>query len=155
MDLNSFSERESVLGKIDSPHRSLYLVMSELKNQSLKSDGKAASNNQDEDFGWVDIEEKSLSQLILETFVNPQKKKILNLTSDRVLTAPEILEICKMPTTSGYRTINSLIKNGLLVKSPDGYIKYGRRINKYKSVFKDVKINIEKNKISVNAKFAV
>ena len=155
MDLNSFSERESVLGKIDSSHRSLYLVMSELKNQSLKSDGKAASNNQDEDFGWVDIEEKSLSQLILETFVNPQKKKILNLTSDRVLTAPEILEICKMPTTSGYRTINSLIKNGLLVKSPDGYIKYERRINKYKSVFKDVKINIEKNKISVNAKFAV
>src|SRR5690348_8591462 len=98
-----------MMDKTDVPHKSLYLAnLYDLKNQSLKSDRKA-DNNYDESFGWIDIGEKSLMQLILDTFVNPQKKKIMDLTSDRALTVPEILEICKMPTTSGYRTINSLI----------------------------------------------
>ena len=143
-----------MMDKTDIPHKSLYLAnLYDLKNQSLKSDRKA-DNNYDESFGWIDIGEKHLMQLILDTFVNPQKKKIMDLTSDKALTVPEILEICKMPTTSGYRTINSLIKSGLLVKNSTEHIENGRRINKYKSIFENIIIKIEKHNVSVNAKLA-
>lgn len=142
-----------MMDKIDIPLKALYLAnLYDLKNPSLKSD--KADNNYDEGFGWIKIEEKPLMQLILDTFVNPQKKKIMDLTSDKVLTVHEILEICKMPTTSGYRIINSLIKNGLLVKGYIDNVKNGKRINKYRSIFDNVQITIEKNKVSVYAKFA-
>ena len=144
-----------MMDKTDAPSKSLYPAnFCDIKNQSLSSDRKEASNNHDKGFDWIGIKEKQLTQLILDTFVNPQKKKIMDLTSDKALTVPEILEICKMPTTSGYRTINSLIKNGLLVKSSEN-IENGRRINKYKSIFENIMIKIEKHKVSVNAKLAI
>lgn len=144
-----------MMDKANLHHGSVYLAnLSDIRNQSLQSDRKEADDNEDQRLQWINIEEKSVMSLIIEAFVDPQKKKVLNLTSDRALAASEILGICKMPTTSGYRTINSLIKSGLLVKSSNGSIKNGRRISNYRSIFENVKINIEKNKVSVLAKFA-
>jgi hypothetical protein len=144
-----------MMDKTNPHYESVYLPnLNDLRNQLLKSDRKKANNKNDKDFEWISIEEKSLIQLILESFVDPQKKKILNLTSDRTLTAPEILEICEIPTTAGYRKINSLKKNGLLVKTFNGDIKNGKRICHYRSIFENVKIKIDKDKASVNAKFA-
>jgi len=144
-----------MMDKTNPDHGYAYLAnFSNLKNHLLKSDRKEASKYDTNASSWINIEEKSLIPLIIETFVDPEKKKILNHTSQRALTVPQILDICKMPTTSGYRKINSLIKSGLLFKSSVDNIKSGRRINKYRSIFEDVKIKIEKNKVSVLAKFA-
>jgi len=126
----------------------------DLKNQSLQPNRKDANKDNPKISRWINVKEKAIISLIIEAFVDPQKKKILNHTSRGALTVPEILKICKMPNTSGYRTINSLIKKGLLVKSSITYPKNGRRIYKYRSIFEDVKIMIGKNKISVKIKFA-
>jgi predicted transcriptional regulator len=144
-----------MMDKTNPHHEYVYLAnLSSLKNQLPQSDRKKANKNYDKIAQWINIEEKSLIQLIVLTFVDPDKKQILNLTAKKSLTVPEILQMYEMSKTSGYRTINSLIKSGLLVKNSIGNIKNGKKINKYRSIFEDVKIKIETNKVSVLAKFA-
>ncbi len=74
----------------------------------------------------------------------------MNSVSDESKIISDILNKCKIPQTSGYRKINALIKNGLLI--PDGTVvtQDGRKINKYKALFDNIKINIVKNKITID-----
>ncbi|MBI3622690.1 hypothetical protein HY212_01245 [Candidatus Pacearchaeota archaeon] len=102
----------------------------------------------------VTIKDKSIISLILHSYADEDKKKILNLTANKPRIILDIINTCKLPQTSSYRKINSLIKNGLLI--PDGEIprKYGKIVTKYVSLFENLEINIVKNDISVKAKFS-
>ncbi|MGI0068818.1 MAG: transcriptional regulator, partial [Nitrosopumilaceae archaeon] len=66
----------------------------------------------------------------------------------------EILEVTQIPQTSGYRKINSLIDNGLLIVQGHVTTYDGKMVNKYKSTFDNVTINIEKNKVIVKVLLA-
>lgn len=98
---------------------------------------------------WVLIENTDLTKTILESFGDDDKKKILSALNGDSLIISQILEKCKIPQTSGYRKVNSLIKEGLLV--PSGYIAApdGKRITKYRSIFDNIKIDILKDKIVI------
>lgn len=104
------------------------------------------------DIGWTIIEDQSLVKIILESFGDEDKKKILTTVLDESHIISEILDICSIPQTSGYRKINSLIRNGLLATK--GFITTtdGNRVNKYISVFENTRINIIKNKVIVKVK---
>jgi hypothetical protein len=154
MDSFPYGEKSTpLMDKTNQHNESPHLTDLYRKNQLLKSDRKLVDNNDDKDFPWINIEEEHAIQLILEAFIEPVKKKILNLTMEKVLTVPEILEICEIPRTSGYREINFLKKNGLLIKSFNRH-NDARKICKYRSIFENIKINIEKDKVFVCAKFA-
>ncbi|HEV2193753.1 MAG TPA: transcriptional regulator [Nitrosopumilaceae archaeon] len=102
---------------------------------------------------WVTIEDRFLTKLVLETFGDRDKNDILNTVIDEPRIISEILEILKMPQTSGYRKINSLIDKGLLITQ--GYnINDGKKVIKYKSIFGNVRINIKKNRIIVQVQLA-
>jgi hypothetical protein len=62
----------------------------------------------------------------------------------------DILKESKIPQTSGYRKINSLIEKGILVI--DGHVETndGKKINKYKTSFQNARINIIKNEITID-----
>lgn len=98
---------------------------------------------------WITIEDQTLTKIILESFGDDDKKKILTSLIEESRIISEVLEVCNIPQTSGYRKINVLINDGLL--TTDGYISTpdGKKVNKYISVFKNVKIEIVKNKIVV------
>jgi len=102
----------------------------------------------------VTIKDKSIISLILHSYADEDKKKILNTTANKPRIILDIISACKLPQTSSYRKINSLIKNGLLI--PDGEIprKYGKIVTKYVSLFENLEINIVKNDIHVKAKFS-
>lgn len=154
MDSTPLGKKDTyMMDRTNQQDRSLHFAnLSNLRNHLLKPDRTVEDNGKGSP--WINIGEKSLMQFILETFVDPEKKKILNLTAEKTLTVPEILQICEVPTTSGYRKINSLIESGLLIKNHGGSLKKGRKIRKYRSIFEDVKISIDMNKISIYAKFA-
>lgn len=101
---------------------------------------------------WIRLEDKTMSQTILESFGDNDKKLILNLLSDRALIVADILDICKIPQTSGYRKINALIQSGLLI--PNGHVttNEGKKVIKYTSLFDNFKIDIEKNNIAIKAR---
>ena len=102
----------------------------------------------------VTIKDKSIISLILHSYADEDKKKILNTTVNKPRIILDIIGTCKLPQTSSYRKINSLVKNGMLI--PHGEIprKYGKIVTKYVSLFENLEINIVKNDISINAKFS-
>ena len=63
---------------------------------------------------WFTIEDNAVNQTILESYGEDDKIRILNCVSDEPKIISEILSDCKIPQTSGYRKINSLINDGLL-----------------------------------------
>ncbi len=101
---------------------------------------------------WLIIEDQALSKIILESFGDDDKKLIMNTLLDKSLIISEVLDRCKIPQTSVYRKINSLIQNGLL--TTDGFITTndGKKVNMYTSLFENLKIDIEKNKVIVKVK---
>lgn len=102
-----------------------------------------------ENSNWIIIKDSHIAKLILESFGDDDKKKILNTVLDEPRIISEILNICKIPQTSGYRKIKSLIQNGLLVAKGFITTSDGKMINKYKSLFENVRIVIEKNKVGI------
>jgi hypothetical protein len=98
---------------------------------------------------WVTLEDSRLVELILKSLGDEDKKNILNsvMTESRIIS--DILDSCNIPQTSGYRKVNSLIHEGILV--PHGFVETndGKRVTRYKSVFDNISIEIEKNKVIV------
>ena len=60
---------------------------------------------------------------------------------------------CDISKTSGYRKISILIEQGLLIKSDYEFTSNNRKIDKYKSLFDNVKIDITNNKVTINVQF--
>ncbi len=103
---------------------------------------------------WVTIEDPTLSKLVLESFGDDDKKNILNSVLDEPRIISEILEVSKIPQTSGYRKINSLIDSGLLIAQGHIITHDGKKVSKYRTIFENVTISIEKNKVVVKVLLA-
>jgi len=97
----------------------------------------------------ITIEDSHIHRIILEAIGDDDKKNILNAVLDKPRIISEILEICKIPQTSGYRKVNNLIQNGLLIINGQELTDDGRTINKYQPVFDNIQIHVEKNKVTV------
>ena len=98
---------------------------------------------------WAHIENQELTKIILESFGDDDKKKILGSLNDESMLISQIIETCNIPQTSGYRKINSLIDGGMLVPSGHTITSDGKRVTKYKAIFDNIKIDIVKNRVTV------
>jgi hypothetical protein len=98
---------------------------------------------------WITIQDQDLAKIFLESFGDPDKKTILNAVLDKPHIVADILKNCKIPQTSGYRKINSLIKDGLLIPNGQSITSDGKKVTKYETLFKNINIEIEKNSVRV------
>jgi hypothetical protein len=98
---------------------------------------------------WIIIQDQDLAKIFLESFADEDKKAIIGTVLDTSLIIADILEHCKVPQTSGYRKINQLIDNGLLISNGYAVAADGKKIKKYETIFDNVKMDIEKNVIVV------
>ena len=98
------------------------------------------------------ILEPSINQSILKAFSDDEMSKILNASIGEPWTISEILEKLEIPKTSGYRKINILIEEGLLIKVGQDFTENRRSVDKYKSLFDNVNIDFN-NKVTVNVQF--
>ena len=85
----------------------------------------------------------------MESLGDEDKKNIINSVIDEPRIISDMLEISKIPQTSGYRKINTLIQNGMLIPQGFSTTHDGKKVTKYKSVFENISIEIEKNKVIV------
>ncbi len=114
--------------------------------------GKDKTENQStQSTEWIKLD-SPLCELILETFSDSDKKRIMNITLEKPLTIPEILYRCKIPSTAGYRKINSLIMEGIVVPSGFVSVQNRKKVKRYMSIIEDVKIDIDKENINVKVK---
>ena len=99
---------------------------------------------------WFTIDDSKIAQVILESFGDDDKSSIIHSVIDEQKIISGILENCKIPQTSGYRKINQLIEDGILIPAGFETSNDGRKVVKYQALFDNVKINIIKNKVSVD-----
>jgi hypothetical protein len=96
----------------------------------------------------VKIIDQKLIDLILESYGDPETRRILVCLFDNDLTIPQILSESKVPKTSGYRKIENLIINGLILESGK-ILSESKRISKYKCIFDEIKIIMKKNEVII------
>ena len=98
---------------------------------------------------WIVIKDQDLAKVFLESFADEDKKAIIGTVIDESLIIADILKHCKVPQTSGYRKINQLIDNGLLISNGYDVSTDGKKIKKYETIFENIKMDIERNTVVV------
>jgi len=98
---------------------------------------------------WIIVQDQDLAKIFLESFADKDKKSIIGTVLDDSRIIADILTYCKVPQTSGYRKINQLIDNGLLISTGYELSTDGKKIKKYETIFDNIKIDIVKNVVVV------
>ncbi len=101
---------------------------------------------------WIIIDDKSLILKFIKVLADNDTKKILDVTHTPKI-IPEIIKTSKLPQTSSYRKINTLIKTGFLVPINLITAKNGKKVIKYVTLFDNLKIDLMRNDISIKAQF--
>ena len=97
----------------------------------------------------ITVIDQGLKSLILETFGEIEARKIILCLLENEYTIPQILKESKVPKTSGYRKIENLILNGLIIETGK-VLSESKKISKLQCVFQEIKTDVKKGKISVN-----
>ena len=150
-DINQRHEISDYIGKSSfmafvAARRNLQHTRDQFINTSKKYDNNV-------DYDWMEIDDQLVAESILKAFADDDKKKILDSTQDKSKTPLEILDICKIPSTSGYRKINSLIRDGLLIPNGTFIARSKKEVRRYISALDNIKIDICRGKLVVKVKF--
>ena len=96
----------------------------------------------------VTIIHQHLRDLILELFGEIETRKIISTLLEKEYTIPQILKESKIPKTSGYRKIENLILNGLIIESGK-VLSESKKISKLQCIFEEINLKIKKDKIEI------
>ncbi|MGI0087154.1 MAG: hypothetical protein ACREBI_04230 [Nitrosotalea sp.] len=104
-------------------------------------------------FVWTNIENPAMTYAVLSTYGNALNREILDSCMSEPHTMMEILEITKIPQTTGYRRITSLIKDHFLSAHHTVQRDGAKQVGTYISTFKEITVHISKNQVHVRVKF--
>ena len=90
----------------------------------------------------------NLSDLVLELFGDMETRKIISSLLEKEFTIPQILKESKVPKTSGYRKIENLIINGIIIESGK-ILSESKKIFKLQCIFQEINLDMKKEKIIV------
>lgn len=135
--------------KFDSVLREFFGAGADGLEQKLLQKIVQVEKSNQTDSNWIQIKDPELSRVFLESFADQDKKAVLGSVMDSPLIIAKILETCSIPQTSGYRKINYLINNGLLISSGFELAHDGKKVKTYETIFDNVKVDIIKNDIEV------
>lgn len=135
--------------KFDSVLREFFGAGADGLEQKFLSNIIDIKTSKNEKNGWIEIRDSSLATKFLESFADSDKKCILVSVMEEPLIVYSILKSCNIPQTSGYRKINSLIEDGLLIPNGFELSRDGKKIKKYETVFTNIKMDVVKKSIVV------
>ncbi len=135
--------------KLDSVLREFFGAGADGLEQKFLKNIVAVEKTKQSNSNWIHIKDPELSKIFLESFADPDKKVIIGSVMDESLIICDIIKKCQIPQTSGYRKINFLINNGLLVSTGFELAQDGKKVKKYETIFDNVKMDIVKNSVTV------
>ncbi len=135
--------------KLDSVLREFFGAgADELEQKFLKNIVNIEKSKQSHS-NWIRIKDPELSKVFLESFADSDKRLIIGSVMNESLIISDITKKCQIPQTSGYRKINFLINNGLLVSNGFELTQEGKKVKKYETIIDNVIMEIIKNSVSV------
>ena len=145
----TISEAIEDFQKLDFALKELFGSKTNIIEKQIISKIVILEESKRKDRNWITIEDMALAKIILESVGDYDKKNILNTVLDEPRIISDILNMNNIPQTSGYRKVNALIQNGMLI--PHGFVSMydGKKVTKYKSVFENIVIKIEKNRVTI------
>src|SRR3989441_13354298 len=102
---------------------------------------------------WVTITDKSMLIMILRSYHDDDKDKILEVAA-RPKTIPDIIDESKLSKTLTYRKVHSLLRDYLLFPVGHTLMKNRKLVTKYVALFEKLEVNMVKNDVSVRAKIS-
>jgi len=90
----------------------------------------------------------NLTDLVLKLFGDMETRKIISSLLEKEFTIPQILKESRIPKTSGYRKIENLIINGIIIESGK-ILSESKKIFKLQCIFQEINIDMKKEKIIV------
>jgi len=108
---------------------------------------KKQKSNKKQKSSFIEVRDETLANFILNTYGDNDKKAILSVATETALTLPEILKKSSLPTSSGYRVFNSLLKEGLITEISDSSEKSEK--TRFKSTIKEIKVNLAGTKLEI------
>jgi hypothetical protein len=137
------------LAKLDSVLKELFGQEAERVMRQFLENITTRQDSDSKNAYWVTIQDISLAKLILAVLGDEDMKSILDSALGKPKTFMEILQVTKLPPSSCYRKVCSLVESGLLIDVSSDTNSDEKRKVKYKSIFESISIKIEKNKIIV------
>ena len=146
---NSGMHMADIFYKFPEMKRSLFRFTNDLKiiEDEILKDFLAIEHTPGTSEIWLVIKNQYLIEIILKTFADEDKKAIIDLIRDKPETIPKILERCKIPNTSGYRKMNQLIDDKMIMTTGLAETFEGKRAITYKSIIQKIQILINGNEI--------
>ena len=135
--------------KLDSVLREFFGADADRLEQKFLKNIVSIEKSKQSQSNWVQIKDQELSKIFLESFADSDKRLIIGSVMDESLIISDITKKCQIPQTSGYRKINFLINNGLLVSSGFELTQDGKKVKKYETIIDNVIMEIVKNSVSV------
>ena len=143
------SEATKDFQKLDSILKELFGSKTDVIERQIIRKIVILEESKRKDRSWITIEDMVLAKVVLESIGDYDKKNILNTVLDEPRIISDILSMNNIPQTSGYRKVNALIQDGMLIPQGMMYMYDGKKVTKYKSVFESIIIKIEKNKVII------
>ena len=103
----------------------------------------------------LSIKDESLIKQILEMLGDKESRQILEQVTKKPLAVPEILEICKLSKTSGYRKINNLNRNGYFIIAGFELTSKKRAVDKYTIFWEKIMIEMKEGSYIVKIKISM
>ena len=108
--------------------------------------------NKKQTSSFIEVRDETLANFILNSYGDNDKKAILSVSTETALTLPEILKKSGLPTSSGYRVFNNLLKEGLIIEIFDDSKKSEK--SKFKATIKEIKVNLAGTKLEIGIFFS-
>jgi hypothetical protein len=138
--------------KLDSVLREFFGLAAIALEKTILNNICTLEKSKEMDEEWLTIKDRFLVRTILETLSNKEKKKILTSMINTPHLIIEILDMCNVSENNGFKIIDEMIRDGLLIESGFMTTADGRKISKYVVIFKTVKKDIVNNKVVIKAK---
>lgn len=98
----------------------------------------------------ITILDKSLKRKLMEILGDDESRKILTSMTDKSCSTSDVLRSQKIPTTSGYRKVNTLIRDGLLIQTRRKMIENRRPVDQYTTFYHKIFFEIKRNNVLVD-----
>jgi len=138
--------------KLDSVLRELFGLAAMALEKTILNNICTLENSKEMDKEWLTIKDQFLIRAILEALCNKEKKKILTSMINTPHLIIEILDMCNVSQNNGFKIIDEMMRDGLIMECGFMTTADGRKISKYIVIFKDVKKDIINNKVVIKVK---